>query len=338
LSTNYALKLNKGLKKTVGTVLHGAYGDYFEQLLCFTHLAKCHPEHDFIVFFANEYRMKEFTKLNYVFAKKIALASEIENTEVDIFYQFQAKDKELQEGVFDKLSMKTLAKFDFQHNLLPHVYMRSIKNQFFDLSFNKQGIESIERISKTLPEEFFDAPTIGFMWRYRKKGGAIKPYFMPEEVTLVEKYSEIFDYAINELNCNVLVAGMNVKTTDENRFFVDAKFPEFSLNLKSNNLSYLPGKSWLAEVEILSKCDIIICNPSGFSEAIHLLGKKCILVDPPLDYMLKMLKNRAPVFNIGIQTFSQINELLLNIFQLKSKSYLKKVLAKHFDNPTKNKE
>gem|GEM_PF-1298433 len=323
MKSNYDLNIGSTNKKTVGTILHGAYGDYFEQLLCISDLASKNNNHEFIIFFANKYRMKEFSKLDYPFASKTLHVSEIKNNPIDIFYQFQINDKELQEEVFKKLPPETLSKFDFECNLLPHVYMRYITQKPFQLLFNDKGCESIEKIKETLPSNFFDSLTIGFMWRYRKKGGAIKPYLMPSEETLVEKYSALFKYVVEELNCNVLIAGMNVKTTDENRFFVDAKFPEFALNYHHEKVCYLPGKSWLAEVEVLSKCDIVICNPSGFSEAIYLLGKDCILVDPPLDYLLKMLKNRAPVFNIGISNPSQIKELLLNTCQLKSLQYLK---------------
>ena len=149
---------------------------------------------------------------------------------------------------------------------------------------------------------------------------------------LKDKYSTVLEQAIKQWDCNVLVAGMKVKTTEENRFIVDAKFPEYGLNFKHDNLHYLPGKGWLAEVELIAQCDIVICNPSGFSEAIFLKGKECIVVDPPLHYVLKTIKNRFPLFNIGLGSPAQIAELLRSIFQRHSKQFLtdriNKVLSK----------
>ena len=85
----------------------------------------------------------------------------------------------------------------------------------------------------------------------------------------------------------------------------------------------------LAEVELIAQCDIVICNPSGFSEAIFLKGKECIVVDPPLHYVLKTIKNRFPLFNIGLGNISQIIELYRSIFQRHTKNYLTK---KRFTN------
>lgn len=330
--SNYLIK-NNNKPQNIATILHGAYGDYFEQLLCIADLAQTNQQHKFLVFFANPYRMEEFLKLNLSFAFKVALVAEIEETVIDSFYQFQVFDAELKEEVLSTLSSNTLKKFDLENNLLPHIYMNTIQEQKikrFTLPFSESGKASYNNIRNQLPADFFQGKTIGFMWRYRSANGAVSPMFVPSEETLKNKYSEVLKSAIEQWNCNVLVAGMKVKTTDENKFIVDAKFPEYGLNFQHENLRYLPGEGWLAEVELITECDIVICNPSGFSEAIFLKGKNCVVVDPPLHYVLKTVKNRFPLFNIGIQDFTQIKSLFYCLFQLHSKRYLNRIISKIF--------
>ncbi len=331
---NYLIK-NNDKPQSIATILHGAYGDYFEQLLCFVDLAQRNPQHNYHLFFANPYRMEEFLKVDLSFAITTALVDKIEETEIDSFYQFQVLDIELKEEVLSKLNQQTLAKFDLTNNLLPHIYMNTIqekKSKRFSLPFNQKGIESYEAIKTELPGDIFKGKTIGFMWRYRGESGAVNPLFMPSEETLKSKYSEVLERAINTWGCHVIVAGMKVKTTEENRFVVDAKFPEYGLNFQHENLHYLPGKGWLAEVELISQCDIVICNPSGFSEAIFLKGKECVVVDPPLHYVLKTLKNSFPLFGIGIKSFSQIKNLFRCVLQRHTDKYLRKTIDTSFTN------
>ena len=332
-TSSYLLNQELPAGSNVGTVLHGAYGDYFEQLLCIVDLAKKHPQYDFHLFFANPHRMKEFEFLDMSFAKTVALHDKIESVEVDTFYQFQIFDQELKDDVISHLSEPTKAKFDFNVNLLPHVYMNTVqetKKVRFDLEFNDAGMQNFNRIKSTLPKDIFKNKTIGFMWRYRAANGAVNPLFMPSEETLKDKYSEVLQKAIEEWDCHVLVAGMKVKTTDENRHMVDAKFPEYGLNFQHENLHYLPGKGWLAEVELIANCDIVICNPSGFSEAIFLKGKDCIVVDPPLHYVVKTLKNGFSLFGIGIKSIKQWGTLFRSVFQRHTSVFLTKRVNKIF--------
>lgn len=330
--SSYQLSVNNNKNQNIATILHGAYGDYFEQLLCIVDLAEKNSQHNFLLFFANPYRMQEFLKLDLSFAFKIALTTEIEQSDIDCFYQFQVLDIELKEEVLSTLKPETLKKFDLENNLLPHIYMNTMqasKRERFSLPFSKSGEESYADIKAHLPTDFFDKKTIGFMWRYRSANGAVNPMFMPDENTLKTKYSEVLEDAIAKWDCNVLVAGMKVKTTEENKYVVDAKFPEYGLNFQHQNLHYLPGKGWLAEVELIAQCDIVICNPSGFSEAIFLKGKECIIVDPPLHYVLKTIKNGFPLFNIGIKSYNQIKNLFRCIFQRQTKDYLRNIINLH---------
>ncbi|WP_456379775.1 hypothetical protein [Thiolapillus sp.] len=330
---SYRLASEKG--GNIATILHGAYGDYFEQLLCIVDLARKHPEKSFHVFFANHYRMDEFTKLDLDFAKTVAYVDKIEDTPVDIFYQFQVFDEELNEEVLTRLSPDTLAKIDRKNNLLPHVYMKHMQPESIHhsvLPWSEKGLKSFQTILSTLPADIFSGKTIGFMWRYRSAGGAVKPLLMPSEKTLINKYSQVLRQAIDDWNCHVIVAGMKVKTTEENKFYVDAKFPEYGLNFTHENLHYLPGKGWLAEVELISQCDIVLCNPSGFSEAIFLKGKNCIVVDPPLHYVLKTIKNGFPLFNIGYRTTEQTSLLLRCIPGMQGTDYLRKKIHSCFSS------
>lgn len=332
--SSYRLKNNNNTQN-IATILHGAYGDYFEQLLCIVDLAENHPHHNFLLFFANPYRMEEFLKLDLSFAFKVALATEIEQHNIDFFYQFQIHDAELKAEILATLQPVTLKKFDLENNLLPHIYMNKVqarKRTRFSLPFSASGEESYTKIRTYLPKNFFDKKTIGFMWRYRSANGAVNPMFMPDENTLKTKYSEVLEEAIAKWDCNVLVAGMKVKTTEENKYIVDAKFPEYGLNFHHENLHYLPGKGWLAEVELIAQCDIVICNPSGFSEAIFLKGKECVVVDPPLHYVLKTIKNGFPLFGIGIKSLNQILNLVRCILQRQTKTYLRKVINLNFES------
>jgi hypothetical protein len=329
----YQLKLDTNTPSNVATIFHGAYGDYFEQLLCIVDLAQKHPEHAFHLFFANQYRFNEFQKLDMSFAASVELAEKIEDTNIDIFYQFQVFDQELQDDILSKLSDSTLEKLDRTTNLLPHIYMQNIqalKKQRFTLPFSKLGTDSFNDALSTLPADIFKGKTIGFMWRYRDPNGAVSPFLMPDKQVLVKKYTDVFKEAIETWGCNVIVAGMKVKTTERNKFYVDKKYPEFGLSFEHDNLHYLPGKGWLAEVEIMAKCDIVICNPSGFSEAIFLKGKECIVVDSPLHYVLKTIKNGFPLFNIGLKSWTQIVVFVRNLLQLHNKSFLTRSINKLF--------
>jgi len=293
----------------IGTILHGAYGDYFEQIHCIRHLQVQNPSLRFHLFFANPYRMEEFEKLDLSFAVTRRLHTELEDAKIDRFYQFQVNDIELRVDILDQLSDSVLGKFDRKNNLLPHVYMRRFmfpNYRNFNISFTEQGLANIRDIERGLPPGFFSKRTVGFMWRYRSKSGAISPRFTRPAEDLREKYSLVLEEVADRWDCNVLVAGMNVETTEANKYYVDAKFPEYGLNVRNDRIHYLPGKGWLAEIELLSRCDVVVCNPSGFSEALFLKGKECLLVDPPLHYVLKTVKNGLPLFGIGARSTAQM--------------------------------
>src|SRR6516164_2737758 len=88
---------------TIGSILHGAYGDYYEQLVCLKHFKRTHPADRLILFFASEHRYQELKVLDLSFADKVHAASALTSVPVDRFLQYQIKDEELQADVLAKL-------------------------------------------------------------------------------------------------------------------------------------------------------------------------------------------------------------------------------------------
>src|SRR5450432_2875656 len=125
----------------------------------------------------------------------------------------------------------------------------------------------------------------------------MRPWQQASAESLVRKYSRVFRSAIETFDCNVLVCGMKVETTPENRERVDAKYPRFGLDLPRDRAIHLKGLSWPLELEILTRCGVCLVHPSGFSEALYIRrGAGIIVTDPPLHYRLKLLKHRMPLF------------------------------------------
>src|SRR5260370_22306322 len=59
------------LMLTIGSILHGAYGDIYEQLVCLKSYKKRHPEIRLILFFSSEHRHKEFLVFDLSFADEV---------------------------------------------------------------------------------------------------------------------------------------------------------------------------------------------------------------------------------------------------------------------------
>src|SRR5580692_1212169 len=81
--------------RTVGSILHGAYGDYYEQMVCLRHLKRLFPHVKLILFFATESRQTELQVFDLSFADEVHPAADICNVPVDQFLQFQIRDREL---------------------------------------------------------------------------------------------------------------------------------------------------------------------------------------------------------------------------------------------------
>src|SRR5207249_845044 len=141
--------------------------------------------------------------------------------------------------------------------------------------------------------------TVGFLWRHRVHGYHVSSLGQtPAEVVLRTK-SELLSRLITDFGAHVLICGMNVRTTDQNRERVGAKFTERRLNLDAGHCTYLKGLSWGLELKIIQRCSLCIVMASGFSEALWMQRPEAtVLVDTPPDYVAKLLWNRMPFFNV----------------------------------------
>lgn len=290
------------LSTAVGSILHGAYGDYYEQSLCLKHFAGTHPGLCLRLFFASESRMEELRVLDYGFAEHVGLWDTIPDHDIGEFHQFQGHDPELQRDVLTGLpeSIVTAVTRGGRHS--PWKELRTLlplrPEQMIGLS--DDGHQRMKAVMEQngLSDHVFARPTLGVLWRYRRKGGYISPIFLPPAEQMVKKYSAVLQRLIDEFDCNVLVCGMKIKTTDENRVRTDNKFPEYGLDLPEKRCFHLKGLSWPLEMMILSRCTVCACHTSGFTEALWINRPHgVILMDPPLAYTVRLLAYRMPFFN-----------------------------------------
>ncbi len=289
----------------VGSILHGAYGDYYEQMVCLRHLKRLVPSAKLILFFATESRRRELQVLNLSFADEVHSAADIANVPVEKFIQFQIRDRELNDDILSKLPPNILAKFDLTQNLKPWTFVRAIYRQTpddCDIPLSPYGAARLPQCFQDngLDESKFpDGFTVGFLWRYRRPGGHFSTKFqMPQEIIHRTK-SELFSTLIHQHQAKIIVAGMNLQLTEENRERTDCKYSDRKLAVPDGSCVYLKGLSWALELEIMRRCSLCIVMPSGFSEALFMKRKKStILVDPPPSYLIRSLVNRTPFVNM----------------------------------------
>jgi hypothetical protein len=288
--------------KVVASILHGAYGDYYEQAVCLKHFRSSHPDVRMKLFAAAPTRLAELRVLDFSWADCFEMYTELANHRVDEFFQFQAQDWELQKDVLSKLPPELAGRMDPHNNRLPWRFLRKILplNPAEQLGLSEAGQKMLPAVMREngIPPDVFQRPTIGFLWRYRTHGGAIKGN-QTDPLTLAAKYSRLFRRLIDSYGCHILICGMKVPRTAENRRRIDAKFPEYGLDLPPESSTHLKGLSWALELEILSRCAVCVANPSGFSEALWIKrGAGVLLVDPSLHYLAKALRHRMPFFNL----------------------------------------
>jgi len=288
--------------RVVGSILHGAYGDYYEQALCLKHFKATHREIQLRLFAASASRLKELSVLDFSFAEGFTLWNTIPGYSIDEFVQFQAADPELRTEVLEHLPPPIQGAVCSGGNRLPWRVLRSMLPlaDTAQLSLSSAGRARLAEVMQAngITNSTFRRPTVGFLWRYRSAGGAIRPWMQPPAQTLVQKYSSLFRSAIAAFDCSVLVCGMKVETTSDNRERVDAKYPVFGLDLPEDRSIHLKGLSWALELEILARCNVCLVHPSGFSEALYIRRPAgVVVVDAPLHYRLKLLKHRMPLFD-----------------------------------------
>ncbi len=290
---------------TVGSILHGAYGDYYEQLVSLKQYKRKRPGTRLALFFASPKRLEELRVFDMSFADAIHLASELDGVHVDEFVQYQIRDGELQRDIISKLPVRISSKFDFTKNLKPWTVMRELdyRDPTSDIGLSDLGRERLPgcmRDNDIDPALFRERLTVGFLWRHRATGpdAAVSAFLQePEERVLATK-SELLQTLVRDHDAHVLICGMNLTVTDENRTRVDAKFTEKKLQLDPTRSTYLQGLSWGLELETLRRCSFCVVMPSGFSEALWMKGAPVCLVDAPPHYVAKLVWNRMPLFDV----------------------------------------
>jgi hypothetical protein len=290
---------------TVGSILHGAYGDYYEQMVCLRDYKRRHPGTRLVLFFADEYRRSELSVLDLSFADEVHPASDIAKVPVEQFFQFQVRDDELQETLLSRLPEGILAQLDVRRNRLPWAYLRRALKEDAragDLGLGPHGRERLPAclrdngVDETLFGHWF---TVGFLWRYRPRSGSVSPFLQASEDTLLRTKSELLGRLIADYGAHVFVCGMNVQTTAENRRRIDAKYTAKQLTLPPTHCTYLKGLSWGLELEILRRCTLCLVMASGFSEALWLKRRsRTVLLDPPLHYLARLTWHRMPLFSV----------------------------------------
>jgi hypothetical protein len=287
----------------IGSILHGAYGDYYEQAVCLKDFRLKHPEVRMKLFAAASNRLAELRVLDFSWADCFELWTETFRHRIDKFLQFQGRDADLRREVLSQLPTELLRKLDSQGNRLPWNYLRSILplHPERQLGLSDHGRTALPQVMRenAISPTIFQGPTIGFLWRYRADGGAVKTIFQADPARLVEKYSGMFRRLIGIYGCHILICGMKVPRTPDNLYRIDAKYPEYGLDLPGGSSTHLKGLNWALELEILSRCTVCVANPSGFSEALWIKRDGgVVLVDAPPHYLAKALWHRAPLFNL----------------------------------------
>jgi len=297
-------------RSVIGSILHGAYGDLYEQAICLKHYAANHPEVELKLFTATKTRLESFRALDFPFATVFDLWTEIENhPNISRFFQFQIFDGELNRDILNKLPESILAKFDRTRNKLPWVYMR--KNRLtpppnrYKLTLSEYGLRELDKVvlASGIPEGVWRKQTINFLWRYRSSQRiehGISSVGQKAQDELVQSYSAMFQRIASEFDCHFIVCGMKIVTTEFNRAITDNKFPDFGLDLPPERTTYLKGLSWPIELEIASRSTACCGNASGFTEGLWLKrGGNVVLMDAPLHYLAKIAYHRMPYFGLN---------------------------------------
>jgi hypothetical protein len=294
------------IRTVVGSILHGAYGDLYEQAICLKHYASLHPEIELKLFAATQSRLESFHSLDLSFATLFDLWTEIEHhPDIEYFYQFQVYDGELNRDVLNKLPADVLAKIDRVNNILPWTYLRDNSliptPNSYKLPLSESGFRELSWIAdaNNILPAIWNRPTINFLWRYRRGPGAINSLGQKSQEKLVHSYSAMFQRILEKYDCHILVCGMNIVTNESNRELTDNKYPDFGLDLPAKRATYLKGLSWPLELEIASRATVCCGHASGFTEGLWLKrGGNMVLMDAPPHYLAKIAYHRIPFFDL----------------------------------------
>lgn len=323
----------------IGSILHGALGDYYEQLLCLKIYKERNPNKKVLAFFSSEKRMKAFEYFNLEFIDGKFFVDEIDNIQVDKFYQFQVKDKELNSDVICKLKPHLKDKIDFSKNNLPWDILK--KNNFkknpLKLSLSVKGNSYLEKaisINGIDQKKMATCFKVGFLWRYRQKGSINSFGQFPAEV-IRKNINEILEFISKELDVYILACGMGKGILEKDPVFSEVvkeggiglgerrnTFTDLTFDLNEEDICYLKGVGYAVEMEIMSWCDLLIVMPSGFSEPLWMRQEQpVVMVFPPLEYLLRLWRRQAPFFD-----HSTFNGRVFNSFRsFSSKSVIRRL-------------
>jgi hypothetical protein len=274
---------------------------------------------------------------------EIFTAEDLTKIEVDYFYQYQIMDWELQENILKALPDYLKRKFKPGKNLKPwHAIRRhEFRKSGLQLNLSRLGNEYLPDCmsSNNINEDLFHKHfTVGYLWRHRGACDAINPLFQKSKDWVLKTKSELFRRIIEEYDAHILIAGM--KKGDDKAISEEiknkcgflsgeykSKYTEYDLDLPKDRCTYLKGLGYAAEMEIMSRCDLLLMMPSGFSEALWMKKKApVVLLDPPPVYMIKLFWNRMPLFNNLSPYFAFYNTLVPhtsdNVFKFLNKMNL----------------
>jgi hypothetical protein len=317
------------VQKRIGTIIHGALGDCYEQLLVLRLLKAQHPKWSFVGFFATLDRMTAMKHFELDMLSEVHGADRLVDVPVDEYFQMQVHDGELRELVLNRLPYSVRSRFDLATNHKPWTYLRrhDFRKSGLKLELSLKGRDhyriclGINGIDVSL---FGRKPTVGFLWRYRDPGGAISAFGQRDRRTLMAEMSRLFNRIIRQYDAHIFVCGMarEESTAVSEQLAavraaagvltgeVNAKYAKESLEIPEDRCTYLRGLGYAVEMEIMAQCDLLLLMPSGFSEPLWMRRDvPVMLVAPPPNYLLKLLWNRMPLFGCN-----QIRGLCYNAF------------------------
>lgn len=309
------MEIQRRMEQRIGTILHGALGDYYEQLCAIRAVRRAMPGTRWVGFYKDEQEFRLLRHFELDMLDEVHPAAAVADVPVDRFYQYQVRDIELQQDIISRLPDQVRNKFDQSVNLKP---WHEIRRHDFSKSpmalglsdLGKEFLPICNRLNGIDDELFKNKLTIGYLWRHRGKGAdAVKPIFQRSVEWILQTKSELFSRLVTEHNAHVIVAGMKrVQHDEETRRILDTygflqgsykgKYTEHALDIPAANVTYLKGLGFAAEMEIMDRCDLLMMMPSGFSEALWMRRRTpVVLLDPPPVYMAKIFWNRMPLFD-----------------------------------------
>ena len=280
--------------------------------------SKAGPGDRWIGFFDDPARLQAMLHFELDMLDEVYGDEAITEVSVERFHQFQVWDPELRENLLDGLPPKIKSKFDTTRNLKPwHVIRRhDYSTSGLGLSLSAAGQQFMPvcmALNRVDPELFERKFTVGYLWRYRGAGGAIRGSFQRSAEWVRRTKSELFGALISRFDAHVLVCGMNFRESATARAGIStpvlnegasvegeirSKYAEGGLDLPTAHCTYLQGLGYAAEMAIMAQCDLLLMMPSGFSEPLWMLRRApVVLLDPPPHYLAKLYWNRMPLFD-----------------------------------------